>query len=66
MNKTLTITLVLAILAAGVVGLMYVFGFMEPGRAGEVLLKTVGGFVIIGACAAAIGALMSGKKDSQH
>jgi len=66
MNKTLTITLVLAILAAGVVGLMYTFGFIEPDRAGEILLKTVGGFVIVGVCAAAIGALMSGKKDSKE
>ena len=63
MNKTLTITLVLAILAAGIIGLMYTFGFMQADRAGEILLKTVGGFVIVGGCAAAIGALMSGKKE---
>ena len=65
MNKTLIITLVLAILAAGNVGLMLVFGFLDAGDAGPILLKTIGGFAILAVCALAIGALMPGKSKSQ-
>lgn len=65
MKSTVTITLVLAILAAGVVGLMLVFGFLDVGDAGPVLLKTVGGFAVLAICAMAIGLLMSDKKNSQ-
>ncbi len=65
MKNTAIITLVLAILAAGTVGLMLVFGFLDAGDAGPILLKMVGGFVILAVCAAAISALMFGKKSSQ-
>ena len=65
MKNTLIITLVLAILAAGIVGLMLVFGFLDAGDAGPILLKTIGGFAILALCAIAIGALMSGKKNTQ-
>jgi hypothetical protein len=65
MKNTVIITLVLAILASGIVGLMLVFGFLDVGDAGPVLLKTVGAFGILAACAVAIGLLMSGKKSSQ-
>ena len=65
MKNTLIITLVLAILAAGIVGLMLVFGFLDAGEAGPILLKTVAGFAILAVCAIAIGALMSGKSNSQ-
>jgi hypothetical protein len=66
MKNTVIITLVLAILAAGIVGLMLVFGFLDAGDAGPLLLKTVGGFAILATCAIAIGLLMSGKKGSQE
>ena len=65
MKNTVIITLVLAVLAAGIVGLMLVFGFLDVGDAGPILLKTVGAFGILAACAVAIGLLMSGKKNSQ-
>ena len=65
MKNTLIITLVLAILAAGIVGLMLVFGFLDAGEAGPILLKTVAGFAILAVCAIALGALMSGKSNSQ-
>jgi hypothetical protein len=65
MKNTVIITLVLAILAAGIVGLMLVFGFLDVGDAGPILLKTVGAFVILAVCAVAIGLLMSGKKRPQ-
>lgn len=65
MKNTLIITLVLSILAAGIVGLMMVFGFLDVGDAGPIILKTIGAFVILAVCAAAIGALMSGKSNSQ-
>ena len=65
MKNTVIITLVLAILAAGIVGLMLVFDFLDVGDAGPILLKTVGAFGILAACAVAIGLLMSGKKNSQ-
>lgn len=63
MKNIVVITLVLSVLAAGVIGLMWLFGLMDADRAGPNLLKTVGGFVILGACAAAISALMPTKKD---
>ena len=65
MKNTIIITLVLAILAAGVVGLMLVFGFLDIGDAGPILLKTIGGFVILAACAIAISALLPGKSKPQ-
>ena len=65
MKNTLIITLVLAVLAAGIVGLMLVFGFLDAGDAGPILLKTIGGFAILALCAIVIGALMSGKKSTQ-
>lgn len=65
MRNTIIITLVLAILAAGVVGLMLVFGFLDLGDAGPILLKTIGGFVILAVCAIAISALMTGKPKRQ-
>jgi len=64
MKNTIIITLVLAIIAAGIVGLMLVFGLLDAGAAGPILLKTVGGFVILAVCAVAISLLMAGKKDS--
>jgi hypothetical protein len=64
-KNTLIITLVLAVLAAGIVGLMLVFGFLDAGDAGPILLKTIGGFAILALCAIAIGALMSGKSTTQ-
>ncbi len=63
MKIIVIITLVLSVLAAGAIGLMWLFDFMDANRAGPVLLKTVGGFLILGACAAAIGALMPARKD---
>jgi hypothetical protein len=66
MKNTAVITLVLAILAAGVIGLMLLFGFIDADKAGPILMKTVGGFVIVGICVAAIGALMPARKDSQE
>ena len=65
MKNTAIVTLVLAILAAGVVGLLLVFGFISADEAGPILLKTIGGFVIVGICVAAISALMPHKKDPQ-
>lgn len=65
MKNTVIITLVLAILAAGIVGLMLVFGFLDAGDAGPILLKTVGAFAILAVCAIAISALMSGKSKTQ-
>ena len=65
MKNTVIITLVLAILAAGIVGLMLVFGFLDAGDAGPILLKTVGAFAILAVCAIAISALMSGKSKPQ-
>ncbi|MDH4125334.1 MAG: hypothetical protein OEW64_09005 [Gammaproteobacteria bacterium] len=64
MKNIVVITLVLSVLAAGVIGLMWLFGFMDAERVGPNLLKTVGGFVILGACAAAISALLPARKDS--
>jgi hypothetical protein len=64
-KNTVIITLVLAILAAGIVGLMLVFGFLDAGDAGPILLKTVGAFAILAVCAIAISALMSGKSKPQ-
>lgn len=64
MKNIVVITLVLSVLAAGLIGLLWVFGFMEADRAASNLLKTVGGFVILGGCAAAISALMPARKDS--
>ena len=66
MKNTVIITLVLAILAAGIVGLMLVFDFLDVGDAGPILLKTIGAFVILAVCSIAIGLLMSGKKSSQE
>lgn len=66
MKNTVIITLVLAILAAGIVALMLVFGFLDVGDAGPILLKTVGAFVILAACAIGISALMPGKKKPQE
>lgn len=65
MRNTIIITLVLAILAAGIVGLMLVFGILDLGDAGPILLKSIGGFVIIAVCAVAISALMTGKSKQQ-
>ena len=65
MKNTAVITLVLAIFAAGVIGLMLLFGFIDADKAGPILMTTVGGFVIVGICVAAIGALMPARKDSQ-
>ena len=65
MKNTAIVTLVLAILAAGVVGLMWLFGFIQADDAGPILLKTVAGFVIVGVCIAAIGALLPARKDPQ-
>ena len=65
MKNTAIITVVLAILAAGFIGLMLLFGFMDMDKAGPILVKTVGAFLIVGICIAAIGALMPAKKDSQ-
>ena len=64
MKNTVIITLVLAIIAAGLVGLMLVFDILDVGDAGPILLKTIGGFVIVGVCVVAIGLLMGGKKSS--
>lgn len=66
MKNTVIITLALAIMAAGIVGLMLVFGFLDIGDAGPILLKTIGGFVILAACAIAISALMAGKSKPQE
>ncbi len=65
MKNIIVITLVLSVLAAGVFGLMWMFDFIDAERAGPNLLKTVGGFVILGACAAAISALMPARKNSR-
>ena len=64
MKNIVVITLVLSVLAAGVIGLMVLFGFMPADGVLSTLLKVVGGFLIIGACAAAIAALMPARKDS--
>jgi hypothetical protein len=66
MKNTVILTLVLAILAAGIVGLMLIFDFLDVGDAGPILLKTVGAFGILAVCAVAIGLLMSGKKSPQE
>jgi hypothetical protein len=65
MKNTAIFTVALAILAAGVVGLMLLFGFIDADNAGPILMKTVAGFLIVGICVTAIGALMPAKKDSQ-
>jgi hypothetical protein len=66
MKNIVVVTLVLSVLAAGIIGLMLLFGFIDAESVGGTLLKTVGGFVILGACAAAISALMPAKKDSAN
>jgi len=65
MKNIAIITVVLSVLAAGVIGLMVLFGFMPTDGAVSVLLKVVGGFVILGACAAAVSALMPAQKKPQ-
>lgn len=65
MKTTAIVTLVLAILAAGAVGLMMLFGFIDAEKAGPILMKTVGGLLIVGVCVAAISALMPARKESQ-
>jgi hypothetical protein len=64
MKNIVVITLVLSVLAAGIIGLLWLFDFMDADRAAANLLKTVGGFVILGGCAAAISALLPASKDS--
>jgi len=65
MKNILVVTLVLCIISAAVIGLMVLFGFMQTDGAGTTLLKVVGGFLILGACAAAVSALMPARKGSQ-
>jgi hypothetical protein len=64
MKNIAIIILVLAILAAGVIGLMVLFGFMAVDGVVTTLLKIIGGFAILGVCAAAISALMPARKES--
>lgn len=63
MKNILIITLVLAVLSAGLIGLLVLFDMMDAAAAGPILLKTVGGFAIIGACAAVISALLPEKRN---
>lgn len=65
MKNIVVITLVLSVFAAGLIGLMVLFGFMQAEGVVSTLLKVVGGFLILGACAAAISALMPARKESQ-
>lgn len=65
MKNIVVITLVLAIIAAGIVGLLMIFGMMDAEKAMPILGKTVGAFVLLGAIAAAISALMPAKKEPQ-
>ena len=64
MNNTIRITVVLAVIAAGIVGLMLLFDILDAGDAGPILLKTIGGFVILGVVSIAISLLMPAKKIS--
>ena len=66
MKNIFIVTLVLCVIAAAVVGLMVLFGFMQADGAMANLLKVVGGFLILGACVAAISALMPARKDPQN
>ena len=63
MKNIVIITALLSVLAAGIVGLLFIFEVMAADRAIAVLGKTIAAFVVVGACAAAISALMPGKKD---
>jgi putative effector of murein hydrolase LrgA (UPF0299 family) len=65
MKNIAVITVVLSVIAAGIIGLMVLFDLMQADGIVIVLLKVVGGFVILGACAAAISALMPAQKESQ-
>jgi hypothetical protein len=63
MKNILIITLVLAVLSAGLIGLLVLFGMMDTAAAGPILAKSIGGFAILGACAAAISALMPARRN---
>jgi len=65
MKNIVVITAVLSVIAAGITGLMVLFGFMPADGVAIMLLKVIGGFVILGACAAAISALMPAQKKPQ-
>jgi len=65
MKNIAVITAVLSVIAAGIIGLMVLFDFMQADGVVIVLLKVIGGFVILGGCAAAISALMPAQKESQ-
>ena len=62
MKQILTITVVLAVLATAFVGCLFIFEVMSYEDAMSNLLKVVGVIVLLGACSAAISALMSARK----
>lgn len=62
MKQILTITVVLAILTAAIVGCLFIFEVMSLEDATSNLFKVVGAIVLLGACSAAISALMAAKK----
>jgi len=65
MKQILTITVVLAILAIAIVGCLFIFEVMSFDDASSTLLKVVGGILLLGACSAAITALMGATKNSR-
>jgi len=62
MKQILTIAIVLTIIAAAIVGCLYIFELMSYEDAISNLLKVGGAILLLGACSAAISALMSAKK----
>ena len=61
MKQILTITVVLAVLATACVGCLFIFEVMSYEDAKSNLLKIVGVIVLLGACSAAISALIGAK-----
>ena len=62
MKQILTITIVLTIIAAAIVGCLYIFELMSYEDAMSNLLKVGGAIVLLGVCSAAISALMGARK----
>ena len=62
MKQILTITVVLIVLAVAIVGCLFIFDLMSLDDATSNVLKVGGAILLLGACSAAISALMGAKK----
>jgi len=62
MKQILTITAVLTVIAVAIVGCLYIFELMSYDDAVSNLLKVGGAILLLGACSAAISALMRARK----